>query len=464
MSAFVNRLLNNIKPRHDDDFVDRANYVYTALAFGVCASTIALKQYVGQPLQCWVPPHFTPAWEKYVENYCFAENTYFVSMNQDFPKTQEERESTELHYYQWVSLLLAAQMIASFLPKLLYNAANFDSSFNIERLVDTASMFEKGKEGYKIREQKKEDEATAERMDRHLRTRYTDFTQNRVEGLVGLRSYFHRSSLTKIYLLYKATNLAMTLTQIYLLNAYFWPDYDFWGIGFVRDLYNDHRWKESGEFPRVTFCDVEVREIAAKPIKYTLQCVIMQVLKHLTFNVLRFRINMFIEKIYVAVWFWLLCLSALNAFNLIHWFWCTHINSNNLEFIDHYLDLNGLKPDEYHSDLPDFVNHYLTIDGVTALRLLELNCGEVEASETVKSLWNYFKTAKKAYEKDNLLENNDDDVDGMNDANQMTQSTCTASTTVQSDLSPDPNYCDYPTLPIARQRMAAANNFPLSNV
>lgn len=50
-----------------------------------------------------------------------------------------------------------------------------------------------------------------------------------------------------------------------------------------------------------------------------------------------FRINMFAEKLYIVIWFWLLGLSALNAFNLIHWLWCTHLNFNNTNFIDHYL-------------------------------------------------------------------------------------------------------------------------------
>jgi hypothetical protein len=47
-------------------------------------------------------------------------------MREDFPRTTEEREQREIHYYQWIPLLLTAQMIASLLPKLLYNSVNFN--------------------------------------------------------------------------------------------------------------------------------------------------------------------------------------------------------------------------------------------------------------------------------------------------------------------------------------------------
>jgi hypothetical protein len=46
--------------------------------------------------------------------------------------------------------------------------------------------------------------------------------------------------------------------------------------------------------------------------------------------------------------------------------------------------------------------------------------------------------------------------------NQMTQSTCTTSTSVTLDSSPSDNYSNFPTLPMARQRLGG--HFPQSNV
>jgi hypothetical protein len=59
MSIIITKVFNRLTPKHNDDFVDRANYLYTSTMFGVLALTIGAKQYVGEPLQCWHPAQFS---------------------------------------------------------------------------------------------------------------------------------------------------------------------------------------------------------------------------------------------------------------------------------------------------------------------------------------------------------------------------------------------------------------------
>lgn len=54
----IARIIDKVKSKQDDDFIDRANYVYTALMFGTFGLITAAKQYVGEPLQCWIPADF----------------------------------------------------------------------------------------------------------------------------------------------------------------------------------------------------------------------------------------------------------------------------------------------------------------------------------------------------------------------------------------------------------------------
>lgn len=46
-------------------------------------------------------------------------------MDEKFPKTNEERESRKLKYYQWVPYILVLQMILFMLPKIFWNGLNW---------------------------------------------------------------------------------------------------------------------------------------------------------------------------------------------------------------------------------------------------------------------------------------------------------------------------------------------------
>jgi hypothetical protein len=131
MEKKLKALIQKVKREHDDDAVDRVIYATTVYILGFFAILIMAKQYVGEPLQCWVPAEYTGAWEKYIENYCFVENTvsalwfnpitpfqYFV--NKTIPAEHKERKEHELRYYQWIPYLLSIQALLCYAPKLIF--------------------------------------------------------------------------------------------------------------------------------------------------------------------------------------------------------------------------------------------------------------------------------------------------------------------------------------------------------
>ncbi|KIH64678.1 hypothetical protein ANCDUO_05009 [Ancylostoma duodenale] len=109
MLSNINNYLRQVKSTHDDDSVDRLNYVTTIYILLGFALTLFAKNYVGEPMQCWVPNQWTGMWEAFAESYCFVENTYFVPMNQSNLPAAHTREGREMIYYQ-VSKLSGSRM------------------------------------------------------------------------------------------------------------------------------------------------------------------------------------------------------------------------------------------------------------------------------------------------------------------------------------------------------------------
>ncbi|CUT99213.1 Innexin unc 7 [Echinococcus multilocularis] len=154
-----------------------------------------------------------------------------------------------------------------------------------------------------------------------------------------------------LYLITKALYIFNVVGQFFLMNRILGTNYTFYGLDLIRDIAEGYLWEESGNFPRITLCDFEIRKLANSH-RYTVQCVLP--------------INMFNEKIFIFLWFWFILVSA-------------------------FLKLrDSLEPGEKKRSYA-FVDSYLRQDGVFILRLVAQNAGELVASEIVEKLWQMFK-------------------------------------------------------------------------
>jgi len=92
--------MGELKVRNDDDFVDRLSRRYSTFFLTLFAILVSTKQYVGEPINCWVPARFTENHEEYTNKICWVSNTYYMSFASSLPAKSEE-ETHKIGYYQW---------------------------------------------------------------------------------------------------------------------------------------------------------------------------------------------------------------------------------------------------------------------------------------------------------------------------------------------------------------------------
>lgn len=205
----------------------------------------------GKPIQCWVPPEFTRAWEEYTENYCWVSNTYFLLPHEDIPAEELEYEKIKfIGYYQWMSIVLAGQAMMSWVPHLLWRVC----SRRLPLLLKSAKE--------------------ASIPDRELRLKAVSCLVATLEEQAESQSRFRRmksfvnrclcgiapnARLTVLFLFVRALFIANCLGQIYLMKCFTGFNNTFFGLQLLQDLTKGEEWDTSGHFPRVTYCNIKVR-------------------------------------------------------------------------------------------------------------------------------------------------------------------------------------------------------------
>ncbi|KAK0425045.1 hypothetical protein QR680_009002 [Steinernema hermaphroditum] len=370
---FLDKFLQGLKPQFDDDVVDRLNYYYTPMLLVIFALTLSAKQYVGQPIQCWIPAQFTGAWEQYSENYCFVQNTYFLPLTHYIPRDVQQREDREIGYYQWVPFILGLQGILFFLPSLIWRLLNWQSGIAVKGIVqmcqDVGNMqYEKRSSSVAV---------VASHLIESLKIQRTLVKSGVLAAFLRQGKY-----LNLLYLVVKCAYFLQVLVQFVILNNFLGTNYTFWGFEILRDLANGREWQESGHFPRVTMCDFEVRVLGNKH-RHTVQCVLM--------------INMFNEKVYLFLWWWFLVVALVTVGNLIYWLAMSFSASQQESFVMQYLRAQNVldnSPGEKQATAK-FVHQWLRKDGVFLVRLIATNAGDLITTDLVLKLWQSFLEEEK---------------------------------------------------------------------
>ncbi|XP_046563569.1 innexin unc-9-like [Haliotis rubra] len=307
-------------------------------------------------------------------------NTYYIPMDTPIPVDHAERDSEELTYYQWVPLILLFQAFMFKFPNILWRVFNGGAGINLDKIVEMAEQTQMGSP----EDRNTTIEHIAKYMDRWLET-HREYHWNIIvrakQKMARFCCFFCNKRagtyLTAFYLFIKVLYAANVIAQFFILNAFLATEYNMYGFDVMAKLASGQEWKESPRFPRVTLCDFKIRQLQNIQT-WTVQCVLP--------------INLFNEKIFIFIWFWLVLVAALTCVNMVAWLYRVMFKRNRPAYIKKYLKIsNELHTGSDKKLCAKFADQYLRDDGVFVIRVISKNSTDLVATDLVFKLWQIYK-------------------------------------------------------------------------
>jgi hypothetical protein len=201
-----------------------------------------------------------------------------------------------------------------------------------------------------------------------------------INCLAYCRRNKHRGNyLNSLYFLTRLMYLINSILQLFLLNTLLGHRGTAWflDIDIMKSILRyGNPLLDSPYFPRITLCDVPIREIA-EIHRYTVQCALP--------------VNMLNEKVFLALSFWFSYLIIHNIISFILLI-IQQFQTQRIQYIKRLTILNeGIREDH----LEDFTVNHLTYDVIFLLRLLSHNSSELQTMEILKIIFDKYKDRKE---------------------------------------------------------------------
>ncbi|CDW55502.1 Innexin [Trichuris trichiura] len=379
-----------VSPIRDEDIADRLNHYVTSSLLIALAILVSFKQFGGTPIECMVPDMFSKSWEQYAENYCWAQDTYFLPFDETVPKEINQREEHRISYYQWVPFFLLVEALCFRLPSFIWKYLASHSGIRVHDIVRISVDERNVQAEVKLQNLKALTTHIQNALHFHGRLRRRRVTPHRFLRFLNLPySSFY---VCTVYLFTKCLYLANVCLQLMLMNRFLGTyKYRWYGFGAISDMLSGATWEKSGIFPRVTLCDFQVR-VMGNVQRYSVQCVLV--------------INIFNEKIFVFLWFWYVALFLITVLSVAYWGFVILLPWPAIWFISRHLELSEMpfEPHESKKDVERFVCSYLKPDGVFVLRLITLRSNIIFGTDLLVSLWCSFYGIEQRVKENGMLD------------------------------------------------------------
>ena len=135
----------------------------------------------------------------------------------------------------------------------------------------------------------------------------------------------------------------------------------------------------ANRFPIKTLCDFEIRDIGSGR-RHTVECVLP--------------LNLFNEKIYLAIWFWYVFVFAVTLFGLCRWVFRLAPPIQHISVVRRHLRSAGCDTRSGKILLKRFVFEYLKRDGLLVTHVIADNSNQLMATEFLRVVWEQYKTER----------------------------------------------------------------------
>jgi len=198
-------------------------------------------------------------------------------------------------------------------------------------------------------------------------------------GRETLTQLTKHSYLITSYFVVKLVYAGNAIVQILLISAFVGPEYRLYGLHVVERLLRHLDWARLEHFPRVTLCEFSIR-YQSRVHQYVVQCALS--------------INLFNEKIFLFLWFWLVFVAVVTLGDLLAWLFRSLYWPGQVQYVRRRLrafDAAQRPP----AVLAKFTENYLRRDGLFVIRMIGLNVGDVVAGEVLCGLWNNYSPERR---------------------------------------------------------------------
>jgi len=378
----------------NDDFYDRLSRRYSLIFLGVSFLIVASSQFIGSPINCYTQ-NVVGSHVNYVNWVCWISSSYYIPFDKPLPSRYEQTPE-KIPYYQWVPFILLCMMFLFYLPGFLWRHLNKACGINtkaISQMVTSMDQMDGEKREKAVRTLAKHiDKALA--YHREYEHGFMYRILRRVSSILCCTVGRHSGNYLAItYVFIKLLYIGNAIGQLFLLNLFMGRGYHWIGIETLKRWMNGDDLAAIERFPRITMCKFSIRTLGDNIQPYDVQCLLP--------------INIYNEKIFLLIWFWLAFVAIASIYGLIKWlyyfsngartnFVCRFLKANEIRYFTSSSSLSSTGVSSTDEPMPikrleEFVQSYCRQDGILLLRLMKKNTNNVIAGEIICALWDNWK-------------------------------------------------------------------------